>query len=59
MEIGGDLFPRFGPERRAVREVRRPKNIVHADVVAMSDAEAVVDERGVDLAAKIFARFEL
>ena len=59
LEIGGDLFPRLGPERRAVGEVRRPKNIIHADIVAMSDAEAVVDESGVELAAKIFARFEL
>src|SRR5262245_8263029 len=56
IKIGGDFFARFGPEGRTVGKIRRPENIVHADVMAMGDAEAVIDKRRVELAAKIVAR---
>src|SRR5512145_1426915 len=59
LEVLGDFFLRVGPESRAVGKVRRPEDVLDADLTAMVDAEGVIDERGTELAAKIFARLEL
>ncbi len=58
LKVLGDFFPRVGPERRAVGKVGRPEQVLHADIVAMGDAETVVDEGRIELAAEILARLE-
>ena len=57
LKIIGNFLPRVGPERGAVGKIRRPENIVHADIMAMSNAETIVDECRVELAAEIVAWF--
>src|SRR5262245_24489362 len=54
-EVFLDFLARVGPESRAVRKGLRPEQICVSDGTPIGNAEEVVNERGIELAAKILA----
>src|SRR5712692_5384820 len=57
-EFAGQDFLRMGPCRGAMWIVSRPHEVISADVTIYLQAEWIIDERRVDLPAKIVSRLQ-